>query len=540
MFSDHQAELKRFQKGGEPMMLVAKDADDGHTIIDFPPHLVNRVASKEERTSFRLAHPNLKCCVSHCDAKVSAHFRTAKRSSFVHGKGSALHTAISIWHLMAQTELVRWAKAQEGVINAEAEVTADDRSRRPDVVVWLTSGRRIAIEVQYSPLSVNDFTARDDELQREFDARVWILGHLPPHFSVRENEVVNTALAAAIASARQFPVWINPGMPGGDEGLSNSPPQILTAWTGRDAHGPILRPGRDARYWALSSLEECSIDPTFGFLTPHGRSLVEARNRRGEHSAHAKDVKATPRSTPRRTGLRQVAQAKALERWDRSPDKEWLMEWQVGESGPGYVLQLGAVGPSDERLSAELDVTCEHWKTVILRHIEQANDWVTWKELCRTLRSSASPDSRPDLTNEDWRTLERFVRSLRDKRLIRLKARNSRPIAAPLHLTPSKTPDAVPITPRPSPPTAPLSTDPRADVTSETADAGDDVRSADKSSTTDFLPATPTEPPVGSPADIDPPTGAVEPADTVTTEPEGARGKNGGWRGWVSRLFRRL
>ena len=441
MFSEHQAELERFQQG-EPMMLVARDADDNDAVIEFPRDLVNRVASQDEKASFKATHQNLRCSVRFCDAEVFAHFRTTKRSGFAHAPGTSKHAAESIWHQMAKADIVYWAKRHENVADADQEVTADDRSRRPDVVVTLVDGRRIAIEIQYSALSVNDYEARDTQLQQNFDARVWILGHLPPHLRVRQSGIALDALAGAIVSKGQFPLWINPGMASKSEKPQISPSQILTTWSGRDVHGPYLRAGENTSFWSLSSLDECTLDSRYGILTPHCRTLLEARERRGVAQRAASEVR--EKEVREHTEKQKRLVAKTRDRWERSPEKEWVMDWLIGEFGPDYSLSLGATGVADEKLAAALDVTCEHWKTFILRHVNQAEGWVSWKELCRALRSLASAGSRPNLTNEDWRTLERFVRSLRKKGLIRLKAGSGRPEVAPLHWTPPSSAPFVP------------------------------------------------------------------------------------------------
>lgn len=537
MFSEHQAELERFQQG-EAMMLVARDADDDDAVIEIPRHLVSRVASQEEIDSFKAAHQNLRCFVSFCDAQVFAHFRTTKRSSFVHASGTASHAPESIWHQMAKADIAQWAKGQENVADADQEVTADDRSTRPDVVVTLVDGRKIAIEIQYSGLSVNDYEARDTQLQQNFDARVWLLGHLPPHFRAHKSGVSLDALAGAIVSNGQFPLWINPGMPGEREKPQTSHSQILTAWSGRDTHGPFLRGGEDAPFWSLSSLDECALDSTFGILTPHCRTLLEACERRS--IARRAASKARKEEEHQRIDQRRRRAAKTRDRWDRSPDKEWITEWLIGEFGPGYSLSLGATGIADEKLAASLGVTCEHWKTFILRHISQAEGWVSWKELCRALRSLASAGSRPNLTNEDWRSLERFVRSLREKGLIRLKAGAARPEAAPLHWTPPLSPPVVPT--REVPPTS--EEQPHEDQTGEGQE--EPAGGADTDSDRISAPSVPDTsrlmspaPPVEECPDPDLPRERPSPTVAAVKDSEGKERDHRGLMGWITRLFGR-
>lgn len=71
----------------------------------------------------------------------------------------------------------------------DAVVDVDDKlvetGRRPDVLVTLSDGTRIAFEVQYAELTLVAWKDRHDDYVRAGIHDVWLFGHIPPHL-VRE------------------------------------------------------------------------------------------------------------------------------------------------------------------------------------------------------------------------------------------------------------------------------------------------------------------------------------------------------------------
>lgn len=183
-------------------------------------------------------------------------------------------------------------------------------------------------------------------------------------------------------------------------------------------------------------------------------------------------------------------------------------------------------------------MTGERWKTSTFRHIEQGEGWGSWKELCRAIRGLAGNNCRPVFRDDDWRTLERFVRTLRKEGLILLRPGSKPPVTAPLHFIPER-----PAGPKPRiidrPARALASPPPRSaerPVTPLAAAASADTVSSDEALTSSPTTSAPTTPSVEH-SDTQPPSVPSEAEADHFDAPSITDDRLRGFRGWVSRLF---
>lgn len=100
-----------------------------------------------------------------------------RRPHFAHPPGQAPvggHHSESVWHLSAKAVLAVWAARQPGVADVAVERCTPDRARRSDVRVRFHDGRQVALEVQATPLTDREWSARHADYQRQGIIDVWL------------------------------------------------------------------------------------------------------------------------------------------------------------------------------------------------------------------------------------------------------------------------------------------------------------------------------------------------------------------------------
>jgi hypothetical protein len=100
-----------------------------------------------------------------------------RRPHFAHPPGQAPvggHHPESVWHLSAKAALAAWAGRQPGVADVAVERWTPDRARRCDVRVRFHGGRQVALEVQATPLTDREWSARHADYQRQGITDVWL------------------------------------------------------------------------------------------------------------------------------------------------------------------------------------------------------------------------------------------------------------------------------------------------------------------------------------------------------------------------------
>lgn len=405
MDEQHRRALDKFQEGKSAMQF-ALDTSAGGRIVAFPLEITSDTAKRKYR---KYCSDNLVCLVDGCHGPLEAHFRTTKASGYVHkNKNSRAHGGPGYWHELAEILIAHWARAQGAT--AHRQKTMDNSKRRPDVTIITPSGAKIAVEIQYSGMSVSDYRERNLDHGTHFAACVWLLGHTAPNLRMRDERLTLNSLARAIAEDGNTLLWLNPTGEG----------HLLTAWD-----GPIDAPRRASRSsavgWEISSLSECRLDDREGILTPAGERLRDAVVQR------EKRVKAQRSLARKQQRLRDAAQERARKRWEDSPDRQWLAQEHSSIRVP-----LTATRPGDRELASSLGVTCEHWKTAVLRQISLAESWVSWGKVRRHLEELG--DRSIVLSSLEHRALECYLRDLHKARLIYVKGTDHTPTSRPIDL----------------------------------------------------------------------------------------------------------
>jgi hypothetical protein len=227
----------------------------------------------------------LECPVPDCtDRRLTTVARARKRDGFTHYRGAGRHAHETVFHQQGKEAVARWARQRWPEATVVVEHMTRSGERRADVMVTWPDGRQVAIEIQYSSLTVHEWRLRHLSYQGQGITDVWLFGHLPPHLRAVADEpgMIEVAqLQQAMAGTGVVPLWINPV----DE-------KIGTAWIERRVHRcrqvgcdhrgadmTVFAVGRlntaSRAFFTVDDLADCLLTPD-GIVTPTGRGLVDS------------------------------------------------------------------------------------------------------------------------------------------------------------------------------------------------------------------------------------------------------------------------
>ena len=200
-------ELRRFQDG-ETRLGFARRRDN--------PLAMLWMEDGKAREMREMTRSELMCIVEGCespDLKTVA--RSKARDGFSHLSGGG-HAGMGIHHLQSQLIVERWVRHRyPETLEVQAEYTTEDRSRRADIMVTSKgTGRRVAIEIQYAGLSVEDWRLRHGSYESMEIGDAWIFGHagaqLCPVRGSVHGEVRLNPTHEAVSACGSVPLWLNP------------------------------------------------------------------------------------------------------------------------------------------------------------------------------------------------------------------------------------------------------------------------------------------------------------------------------------------
>jgi len=198
--------LAAFQSGESRMIFAARKSGEPGLF-----YLPDGSAAKHRH----LARTELRCPVEDCP---TPGFTTVDRSGtggrdgFRHLHGNFQHAPESLFHLEAKGQMVRYLKEIAPTAQVEMEQASNrDRERIADVMVTFADGSRMAIEIQYSALTAEDWQVRHDSYRRQGIVDVWLFGHTGAQLRVGAGSGISlTPAQAAVLSAGDVPLWLNP------------------------------------------------------------------------------------------------------------------------------------------------------------------------------------------------------------------------------------------------------------------------------------------------------------------------------------------
>jgi hypothetical protein len=209
----HSAELLAAFQDGERALVYARYRDD-------PTAPLYRLHDGEARQQRAWAKTHLECFMPDCPDRrlttVSRHPR--KRDGFSHYAGAGGHSTESLFHQQAKALIASWARQQDTRLVVAVEEATTGRERIADVMVTGPNGHRVAIEIQYSALTPDQWQARHDSYARQGIVDVWLFGHHGAHLRpdnggqlADEGSWIRLSPLHEHVVAAQVPLlWINP------------------------------------------------------------------------------------------------------------------------------------------------------------------------------------------------------------------------------------------------------------------------------------------------------------------------------------------
>jgi len=118
------------------------------------------------------------------------------------------HSDEGFFHLLGKAAIVHWAMKHPAVADARTEVTLGPR--RADVVLTGRHGHRIAVEIQYAALSIDEWRERSDSYRAQGVTPVWLWGHCGELAPDRKEVTRPREVQRRVMSSGQPLLWINP------------------------------------------------------------------------------------------------------------------------------------------------------------------------------------------------------------------------------------------------------------------------------------------------------------------------------------------
>jgi hypothetical protein len=199
---DHKISLARFQSGVEVFVW-------GYDLITGALWHLDENTAVESRG---FVNDRIVCPVPGCRARLTTAHRSKKRDGLQHYASTGGHSRESLFHAQGCALIESWLHEiyprsrvrREEYSNAEGE-------RRADVLITGTQGDRIAFEVQYSPLTPDQWLERHDSYRRQGIIDVWLFGHSQKQLKVdAAGHVKPSPTHEAVVASGSPLLFINP------------------------------------------------------------------------------------------------------------------------------------------------------------------------------------------------------------------------------------------------------------------------------------------------------------------------------------------
>lgn len=186
------------------------------------------------------------------------------------------HAPESVMHRQAKAVVARWASAHPSVATVKVEASLGGGERIADVLLTSRSGNRLAVEVQFASLSLDEYLARTSSYASLGVPVVWLWGN-SGHHSPRVG-TINALHRHAVRDARPV-LWINPA----DETIAWA---LRHDWHGQTRTPRALGPGDKQYDVEFGSLEDLDLRAT-GLYPPRWAEDRARARARAHHLALA-------------------------------------------------------------------------------------------------------------------------------------------------------------------------------------------------------------------------------------------------------------
>lgn len=197
--------LAAFQNG-ERALVFARHRDDPSAPLF---HIDYDGATKAVKARTR---EHLECFMPDCaDRRLKAVHRSTKRDGFSHMPGSGGHSPESLFHHQSKALIASWVKRDWPDVRVDVELATETRDRIADVMLTWVDGARVAVEIQYSAITVDDWIERHLSYRAQGIVDVWLFGHTGKHMRTSNMGQVSLApVHEAVVTAGLPLFWINP------------------------------------------------------------------------------------------------------------------------------------------------------------------------------------------------------------------------------------------------------------------------------------------------------------------------------------------
>lgn len=252
----------------------------------------------------------------------------SKRDHFRHlNLANGVHSPETYHHFLAKQVVGDWARRT----HPDAEVFVDERQVRgadgrfqvPDVLVSFPDGRRFAFEVQYAPLTIDEWRRRHLGYRAGGIVDVWLWGHERRYLRPSKHHTDRIELGPVPFAAQRAGVplyWINP-----DEGLIGTARDVSDPWTIAERRsGRRGKPTWETLSLAFEPLTECRLEgeqlvtPVQRYEAEHRSEVAQEllRHRDRQRREKIQQEEARLAEARRREARRLYAQQKADEKYE--------------------------------------------------------------------------------------------------------------------------------------------------------------------------------------------------------------------------------
>lgn len=229
---------------------------------------------------------DLICPVPNCPAPAYvARGGATRRHHFAHRPGGGGHAPESYFHQVAKFRLADWVRRRYPRMRVGVEVRVESGQIADVLITSPRTGARVALEVQFSALSVDEWRRRTRGYTDHAVQVQWLFGHLPPHLRrVPDEERVRIGDLHRAMLVEGMPVFfIHP-----DHGLVAQMIDATMHWAFDNSGSTDLpaHPGSDG-WLSVHRLDTCKLGPA-GLEPPNAhqiRSALDAYQRKLDEDA---------------------------------------------------------------------------------------------------------------------------------------------------------------------------------------------------------------------------------------------------------------
>jgi hypothetical protein len=255
-----------------------------------------------------------------------------RRDHFFHVNAPAVsHNPESFHHYCAKHLVGSWVRGKYPEARVQVDQEAVENGQVPDVIVKMPNGVRYAFEIQYSPITLDEWQRRHDGYRSQGVVDIWLWGHVGVHGRRHEGRLRFSDLHASVERQTHLIRWIDP-----EERVLYASPN----YTGR-GHEWVPRVG----YTVLprrETLDSLALDAK-GLVSPlllqeraaYRNMLEQQRQEKEAEQARLRQEKEAEqrrlRQEKKATLLRRAWLARPEEeraRWNAARDARYAGEWK--------------------------------------------------------------------------------------------------------------------------------------------------------------------------------------------------------------------